>query len=285
MLRVCTAQEYEAYLDWAYALAMNPAQSGYPAYYDGIKTKEMFVERAQMAFSRDTEELLLFEYEGRVEGWLHYYWLPEDRYLSTVSFNIADHTAEALREFLDWTSARFAGYDLFLGYGKENAAAIEFLSAQGFERIEEDVNTTCLLTECEPGHAGDDVVRVDREGYEAFRRLHAEQQREMYWNCDRIYADLDNWIIFAKLRDGETLGAAYYMIDDDGWFEIYGIDMKDGAFDPALLEELLQASLSEAKRIGGRYMTYFCENEEWNVAGRLGFERVGEYVCYKKRIA
>ena len=93
MLRICTEQEYQKYADFVYEIATDQSKSGYPTYSDGIKTKEMFLDRSQKAFSRDTENILLFEYEGTVEGWIHYYWLPEDRYLSTVSFNINSHTS------------------------------------------------------------------------------------------------------------------------------------------------------------------------------------------------
>ena len=55
MLRKCTEQEYKEYADFVYGLALDQSKSGYPTYCDGIKTKEMFMERTQRAFSEDTE--------------------------------------------------------------------------------------------------------------------------------------------------------------------------------------------------------------------------------------
>ena len=49
MLRKCTEQEFEKYIDFAYTLALESSKSGYPTYNDGIKTKEMFIERAKQA--------------------------------------------------------------------------------------------------------------------------------------------------------------------------------------------------------------------------------------------
>ncbi len=91
MLRRCKEEEFSQFGDLAYELAVDKERSGYPCYSDGIKTKEMFLKRTKMAFSRDNEEILLFEYERLIEGLIHYYWLKDDKYLSTISFNIAEH--------------------------------------------------------------------------------------------------------------------------------------------------------------------------------------------------
>jgi len=100
----------------------------------------MFIERSSKAFTRDTEQILLFEYDGVVQGWIHYYWISEDNYLSTCSFNINIAMRQALKEFIEFASERFRGYDLYLGFPAENKDAIEYLSGHGFECIEEDYN-------------------------------------------------------------------------------------------------------------------------------------------------
>lgn len=50
MLRICTEQEYIKYADFVYGLALDQSKSGYPTYCDGIKTKEMFLDRSRKAF-------------------------------------------------------------------------------------------------------------------------------------------------------------------------------------------------------------------------------------------
>ena len=77
MLRNCTKTEFDLYADFAYELATNIEKSAYPTYCDGLKTKEMFMERLSKAFERDTEEVLLFEIDGKIEGLIHYQWLPK----------------------------------------------------------------------------------------------------------------------------------------------------------------------------------------------------------------
>lgn len=281
MLRVCTEQEYKNYVDFVYEIAIDQSKAGYPTYSDGIKTKEMFIERSKKAFSRDNEEILLFEYDGIVEGWIHYYYLSEDNYLSTVSFNINMHTEQALQEFLEFAKIQFKGYELFLGYSKENKKAVDFLSSYGCECIEEDYNNTAFLNKYKPVKVNDALVRIDKENYQYFREIHNMIEGDMYWNSDRIYSDIDNWIIYVMINNDETLGSVYYMVDDDGWFEIFGIDMRDNVFDAEVFSELLKQALNTAKELNGKYMTFFCDEEGEEIAKNLGFECIGKYVCYK----
>ena len=284
MLRSCTEQEFKQYADFVYELALDPSRSSYPTYTDGIKTKEMFLERAQSAFSKATEEILLFEYEETVEGWIHYYFIPEDHYLSAVTFNIQTHMKQALQEFLEFVQIRFKGYELYLGFPTDNKNAVDFLSNHEFESIEDDFNNTAFLEKYEPIPISDSVILITKENFNYFRTLHRTFEQDMYWNSDRIYAALDKWIIFVKLRQDEVLGSVYLIDCDDDWFEIFGIDMKDEIFDSEVFYELLGKALNTAKERNGKYMTFFCEKEQLEIVKKLGFQCIGEYDCYKKLI-
>lgn len=285
MLRTCTREEFDRYFEFVYALACDPTRSGYPSYSDGIKTKAMFLERAEKAFSRDTEEILLFEYDGAVEGWIHYYALPEDNYLSTVSCNLAAHTEAALEEFVALMRRRFAGYELYLGFAKDNADAVSYLATHGFSCIEDNFNNTFYFDRTPLAPRVGDTVRITAENYEWFAALHRQKESEMYWNSERIRDTLDEWLVLAERQEDVTVGAVYVRLDDDGWFEIFGIDLLSDTFDPALFEALLSAALHEAAALGAKYMTFFCNTEEEPLALRLGFTPVGEYVCYYTRLA
>ena len=85
-------------------------------------------------------------------------------------------------------------------------------------------------------------------------------------------------------KDGEPQGAVYYMNADDGWYEIFGIDINNGEYSPALFRELLNAALHDAGSRGGRVMTFFCE-EKYEVAAReCGFICIGRYLLYKTHL-
>lgn len=284
MLRSCSKNEFDQYTDFIYELATDLTKSGYPTYCDGIKTKVKFVERSLKAFERDTEHMLLFVYEGEVQGMIHYFWIPEDHYLQTICFNISKAMEQALSEFLAYVGERFKGYDVFLRFPAENKSAVSFLAEQGFECIENDYNNTAFLDKLDGIPENSDLVRIEKGNYEKFESLHS--QTEGYWNSERILADLDNWIILVKEKDGEPQGAVYYraLALVDGWFEIYGIDMDHEDHDPELFKELLNAALLDAKRRNGRFMTFFCDEEYEKATMECGFMCVGNNLCYEAHL-
>ncbi len=281
MLLACTINDFEQYADFAYELALDPSKSGYPTYRDGIKTKSMFVECLLKTFEREDEQMLLFMRDGTVQGLIHYYWIESDRYLQTDAFCINEATEQALSEFLSYVGERFKGYDVFLGFPAENHKAADYLSGRGFACIEDDFNNTAFLDKCDPIPENSEIVRVDKDNFDSFRILHKQTEDDMYWNSDRICEDLDNWIVLVHERDGMPEGAVYYQDADDGWYEIFGIDIDCGKYDPELFKQLLSAAIADARRRGGKYMTFFCEKEYEKTALECGFVCVDNYLCYK----
>ena len=136
MLLDCSKKEFEKYMDFAYELALDLSKSGYPTYRDGIKTKQMFVERLLKTFERNDEQMLLFVHDGAVQGLIHYYWITDDRYLQTDAFCIHEAAEQALSEFISFITERFKGYNAYLGFPAENQKAVDYLSGCGFECIE-----------------------------------------------------------------------------------------------------------------------------------------------------
>ncbi len=140
MLMKATVEDIKKYGELSYSLALNPAKSSYPAYGDGIKTKADFIDDAKRAVIKETSELLLFVMDGNVEGWISYFWIPEDGYLQLSGCNINRGTEQALAELLEMLETQFTGYTVYFGYPGENRDAINFLQAHDFKCIEEDWN-------------------------------------------------------------------------------------------------------------------------------------------------
>lgn len=285
MLRVCSQEEFKEYVEFAYQLALDQTKSGYPTYVDGVKTKEDFYKNSEKAFASDEDEILLFEYEGVVEGWIHYYWMPNDRYLSTMSFLIDSHTEQAMQEFLSYVQERFSGYDVFLGYPTDNQKAIDFLASHGFECIEESNNNTAFLDHYQPIAQNNDIVRITKENFDYFRTLHDQIEGYMFWDSDRLYYKLDRWVIFVKLQDNVPLGAIYYTTYNEHHLEIFGFDGKDNRLDADVFRDLLIKVLNTAKESAGKYITFFCEDEELPIVNELGFRFISRYAGYKKQLA
>ena len=104
----------------------------------------------------------------------------------------------------------------------------------------------------------------------------------MYYTAGRILDDFENWAIFVKEDGGAPRAAVYYRKLDEGWFEIFGVDIEGGR-DAGLCKELLSAALLDSKSRGGRFMTFCCEEEYEQAAMECGFVPVGRYFCFRTR--
>lgn len=281
MLKKLREQDFGRYVDFAYQLALDMTKSGYPTYADGIKTKDDFVARARKAFSADNEEILLYEQEGKTAGWIHYYYLPEERYLDTCAFCIAFGMKEALAEFIAFAQEHFPGSELYLGFPKENTEAAAALESQGFNCIEESYNDVMDFEDyvLQPEDTG--IFSVTRENYELFSALHCQNDCDMYWNSARILDAIDRWRIYMCLRNGKAAGAIYYM-DDTFVPEIFGVDFPDDIYNKDVYRALLTAALNDCKRRGAKHMIFFNEGESQTDAVACGFRCVGGYMCFKK---
>ena len=278
MLTPLKREDFDRYIDFIYALALDPARSGYPTYTDGIKTRADFVERSMRAFERENEDILLYERDGRAAGWIHYYYLPEDKYLDTCSFCIAEGMGDAIGEFTAFARERFSGYELYLGFPGENTQAIAALEAGGFTCIERDFNDVFDLERWESRQPDPDVVPVTRENFHLFRALHA-QDEDMYWNSDRLLADMDEWRLLLYEPHGVPAGALQAR-KDSKMGEIFALFFSSG-YDAKAYRALVTAALNGAKADGSESMTFFNDSESQPDALAMGFRCVGEYVCYK----
>ena len=278
MLTPLKRGEFDKYIDFVYALALDPARSGYPTYTDGIKTRADFVERSLRAFERENEDILLYEREGRVAGWIHYYYLPEDKYLDACSFCIENGMGDAIEEFIAFARDRFPGSELYLGFPGENTQAKAVLEAKGFTCIEQDFNDVFDLDRYEPRQLDPDVVPVTMENFDLFGALHAKHE-EMYWNSERLLANMDDWRLLLYMPGGVPMGAIQARKDSE-MGEIFGMFFP-ADYDVSAYRALVTSALNGAKADGAAAMTFFNDSESQADALALGFRCVGEYVCYQ----
>lgn len=284
MLRTLKQEEFEQYAEFAFSLALDLSKSGYPTYTDGIKTKEDFIRTAKKAFEKENEEILLFFLEDEVKGWIHYYFLPEDNYLSPESFLTEASTEVAAEEFIHYVSVKYPGADLYMGFPKENRHMIAYLEADGFRQLEYSYPHVLHLEEYSCRTATGQAVRITEETYAEFAQLHDTQAGEMYWTSGRILETLDDWSIYACYEHGTMLGALY-CLDEGRMLEIFGIDFRDGIFRETCYRALIAACLNEAKQRGGKHLVYFAEEErELGILQEFGFRATGTYMCYIKKI-
>ena len=280
MLQKITRSTWEKYVDYAYELALLPAKTSYPVYYDGIKTKEDFVRQTEKAFSIEGEEILLYMEKDKICGWIHYYYLKEDNYLSTVSMVFSSHMEQGLEEFLAYVSSKYPGCEIWLGFPEENRQALSYLAEKGFELLEESYNDVLFLDDYREGEDAEGIVPVTEENFSLFAELHSRFDSDMYWNSERLRQSLEQWMIFLYEKENVLKGAIYCTKGELA--EIFGVDYADG-YSSEIFCALTGAVLNACKARQVKYLVFFNDEESQSDALMCGFDCVGKYVLMVKR--
>lgn len=279
MLTRLTENEFDKWADWAYVLATNETYASYPSYRDGIKTREDFVARARRGFT--DEEVLLFWHEGAVRGWIQWYADPEESYAMTVSFLVESHAEEAAREFVAHVMQTSPGVSLDIGLDGANAQAAAALEKCGFTLLENAVNHTVFFAQYQPMPVPEGVALMTEDDEADFRRLH--NWPDMYWNAERILADLPNWKVYLHRENGAAVAALVCRAGD--WPEVFSVDFGGGDFRPESYRAMMIACLNDIHGAGHNHMSYFEEEEcALPILEELGFQRVGRYLGYRKEL-
>ena len=279
MLRKATAEDISRYAPWAYTMAMTAEHASYPTWRDGLKTREDFMQRAQRGL--EDEEVLLFCRDGEVCGWIQWFAMPEENYAMTVTFLVENHAADAAREFAAHAAQRLSGAVLDIGLDGANTQAAAALKLVGFTLLESSVNHTMHFAHDQPRPWPQGVARMTAADEADFRRLH--NWPDMYWNAERILADLSGWRVYLHREAGESVAALVCRAGE--WPEVFSVDFGGKAFRPESYRRLMTACLNDIHADGRSHMTYFEEEEQaLPILAELGFDRVGRYAAYRKEL-
>ena len=283
MLIKATLEDIERYGEFVYQIALDQTKSGYPTYNDGIKTREQFFAHAEEDVNNEESEVLLYFSEGRMEGWIEYFWIAEDNYFQLHGCNINSGTKQALGELLQRLEEQFPGYELYFGFPKMNRDAIEFLQENGFTCIEDDHNTSFFFDNYEMREESKAVVKISKDNFETFRKIHSKAEDDTcYWTSDRLLADIDSWDIYVYYENHLPVGSIFFCGTD--YLEIYGVEFLEETYRNDVFKALVTTALNAGKRAGAKYLTFFAEEEMLEALQTLGFVSVGPYVCYMKKV-
>ncbi len=290
MLIPLQEKDFDKYVDFAYELALDPARTFYPVFFDGIKTKADFIAKARRTFTRPTEEILLYQEDGAVEGWLYYFYLPEDRYLQLASSCVRRNMAQALEELSGYLAQRYPGCDWLVGFPAENREAEAWAKGAGFRQFDDAQNYSFFFDRYDPGPDDPSVERITEENFEKFQRVHRTIEADMFWNCQRVREKLSDWTIFVAEEDGvagEIIAKEIIASGSGGsTYEIFAMCCEDGQHHEDLYRRLLTRFLNEGKRQSAKDLTFFVgtDDEMNRIMPELGFHHVGRYLGYHKVI-
>lgn len=284
MLRVLEEAEFDKYIDFAYDLALDLTKSSYPTYTDGIKTKEDFIARAKASFRKESEEIILFEVDGNVEGWIHYYVLKEDAYVSFCAFNVNMNAAQAVDEFIAYISEKYSGSILYFGLPAENAEVVSHLEKIGFQKEDENYVDVMFFKNYDYISEATGLVKVTKDNFDEFAKIHKVHDEDMYWNNERIWKAFEEWEMYLLYEAGQAVGAILYCFIENMMMEIFSVDFRDNQYDEAIFRALLIKALNEGKKSGISSLTFFDEEDGHSVVQELGFTHISKYVLFTREI-
>ena len=274
MLRKIKNHEFKLLSEFVYDISLDISHTSFPVYTDGVKTKQQFMQRSEKGLNRSNEEILIFEKNGNAEGWIHYYVIPDDKYLGICSMSVRSGYAEAFHELLAYWKEYYPQYKFSLYFPEENHEILRYMNEHGYQDLSQDVVDVLLFQDYKLRDESKNVAEIGLANYDVFRKIHQQYEGNMYWNSDHIKDSIDDWKIFAYEDQGTCLGAIYYNGIHNADCEIFGLDLASDCNRAAVAEALLVVSLNAAKIDGASSMYFFDDTEVHPVASRLGFRCV-----------
>jgi hypothetical protein len=231
---------------------------------------------------------LLGYFEGEcLTGVLSRLAIPADRYLQTTGLYTDSSDPETVLDALLGELERGQeAMEKYIGVTAENTAASAVLTRRGYQ-ISETAQE--YRAEIEAFHAAGDpdgTARVSRENWPAYAAFHDRTYPDIYWTAERLLADLDNWAVYAEIRDGAIVGSlAAKLCGKSGNRELAEI-FAWSAPEERTARSLLAAfadDLRDAPDV--RQVSYFYDGSEpWgeNILTDAGFTLRSRYRCWKK---
>ena len=164
------------------------------------------------------------------------------------------------------------------GFPKRNTGAISFLQKRGCRLIEESYHDIFVFDGSAIQAETDGIVRVTESNFSEFREMH-QTDSETYWNSERIFSTLNEWLIYLLYRENIAVG---YICARNG--EIFSLGYRDDIFDKFTYKALVTVILRDLQAAGYKHIIFFNDEESQSAALELGFSCVGEYVLYIKSV-
>lgn len=197
-----------------------------------------------------------------------------------VSMAVTEDFGGALGQLLDYWGKRFPGYQWTSYFPEENKGAGNFLERRGLPPQVREAVGVLLFNQYSRQQESKQVVKLGRENFELFRKVHQDHESGMYWTSQRIAAHLEDWVIYGYVEGESCLGVVYFNGIGGKDLEIFGLDLPVGENAPVIGKALLASALNQAKEEGARSMYFFHDPAFSKEVQELGFRILTIAVAY-----
>lgn len=233
--------------------------------------------------------MLCYGPEADPEGIFFYFWQPEDKYLQTVFCMF--HKDEAFEAFLAYLRNNHPGYEAYLGFAAQNAAAAEALLRDGYALIEDSIDFRMAREDFAPWQGrlpkSAEIHPVADTDWDEYAPIHDGLFEGIYWTSERLRTAGDRWRPYFLRLDGKIIGCLLLFVGDI--CEVFGLGTLPGQEDDALYCALLSHGLAEACRgaVPFSEIVFMPEQSEpycITAAEAVGMRRHCMYRCYSKAL-
>ncbi|WP_202709009.1 GNAT family N-acetyltransferase [Sporosalibacterium faouarense] len=286
MLRKLEENEIEVAVNLAYSLSKSPSTNSYPL----RNSQEEFLDKFNQISKYPDDELLGFFIDNELIGVIYLNVLKSDLYLQTSSIFIKDNIDIVMPTFIEYLHEKYKGYEIYIGYTKENKKSINCLLSHGFQIVDSSIDQRIKRNEFRPSSLQHSIIKINQTNYTSFGEYHDSNETDIYWNSSRIKGDFNNWIIYSYWSDSQIRGSIAAkkskMAPDE--LEIFSLAIDKDMTNKGIEEDLITAVLKDGfKNHNIENVLFFIESNDNNAfeySKKLGFKVHSNYECLTAKL-
>ena len=281
MIREILSNEIEEILEFTWRLSKTPSTNSYSLYntYDEMKTRFL------KAVEDETDKLYAVFLEESLCGVICFEVIPENKYIQTIGIYISSNFNNVMSEIFNKLRIEYVGYEIYLGYPKENELAIDYCKNENMLLMDSSIDFRLRSIEftgfCEPSS----IKRITETDFDEYAKYHDEQFKGFYWTSHRLIHSLEQWRIYVHQTNDSIDGCIFIKVWGSNC-EIFGL--ANTSDDKALTTLLLSQSLSEViNKDDVKDIIFFVEDKDEtqvNAAKKVGFLYHNSYCCFKETL-
>lgn len=277
MIRRLKAEEVPAAAAYAWTLCGDLKMRSYPLY----STQAGLLREFEKCAGKDGCVLLGYFKEGRLAGVLSGFAIPRDHYLQTTGL-YADSGA-VVNALLSEIERGHEALEKYVGVTEQNTAAAGVLAARGYLIADTGREYRVPVRNFHPAGDGSAVIRISRENWRCYAKIHDARFPDIYWTSARLLEDLDHWI--ALLLPGDVEACLFAKTrgkcGNRDLTEIFGLSAGDNVSALSLLAGLSREMAGDS---AVQEVMHLYGGEEWEerVLTDSGFTLRSGYQCWKK---
>lgn len=281
IIREILYNELEKNLEFSWRLSRLPSTNSYPLFSTFVEMKTKF----ERAIENESDKLYAVLLDGSLCGVVCLEVIPENHYIQTVGIYISNNFNIVMSEIFHKLRNEYTGYEIYLGYPKENTLAFNYCMNENFSLIESSIDFRLHSSEFTGFNESLNINRITEDNFERYAEYHEKQFQGIYWTSERLKQRLAQWRIYTH-QTGKLIDGCIFLNVWENNCEIFGLsDTSNGKI---LTYLLLSQALSEViKNDNVNNVIFFIEdndNIQINAAKAVGFTYHSSYCCFKEKL-